>query len=92
MCQHYDELPVVTELCVIWMYKVSSSFCRSVLSGLCQKLIRGKSFVLPWKISRRFSLGKKKALYTKEENSVNSGEWDKEMKMKAQLHGPESSK
>lgn len=25
-----------------------------------------------------------------QENSVNSGEWDKEMKMKAELHGSES--
>lgn len=31
------------------------------------------------------------ALYTKEENSVNSGEWDKEIKIKAELHGPEYS-
>lgn len=40
--------------------QVSSSFCRSAVSGLCQKLIGGKSFVLPWKRSCRFSLGEKK--------------------------------
>lgn len=91
MCQHYDELPMVTELCYLDVQGEQQPLQISSLWSL-PEADRRQIFFLPWKISCRFSLGEKKiALYTKEENSVNSEESDKEMKMRVELHGPEPS-
>jgi len=46
---------MATELSVVWIYKVSSNLCRSILFGLCQKLIGGKSSVLPLETGCKFS-------------------------------------